>query len=134
MVNLANYYKQSLGFDNLFHDLETYWSTPDKYPYHNIIKENESSYVLELALAGFKKNELEVSVKDGYLTVKGSTETQDERSYLHKGIGARKFVKSFKIAETIEVSDSTFKDGILVIKLHNNIPEEKKEKKITIKS
>ncbi len=128
----------TLGFDRFFDDVEKLLSmdvqkTVSNFPPHNILKLDESRYVVELAVAGFSKNEIEISVEDGTLTVKGEKkEKETEVQYIHRGIGTRSFTKTLTIADTIEVKGAEFKDGILRIGLENIIPEHKKPRKIEI--
>jgi molecular chaperone IbpA len=127
-----------LGFDKLFDDVEKMLSmnvqkTVSNFPPHNILKLDETRYVVELAVAGFSKDEIDISVDEGNLVVKGvKKETNDEVQYLHKGIGTRSFTKTLAIADTIEVKGAEFKDGILRIGLENIVPESKKPRKIEI--
>jgi molecular chaperone IbpA len=130
----------TLGFERFFDDVEKLLASDvakvsTSFPPHNIIKLDESRYVVELAIAGFSKNEIEISVEDGTLTVKGEKQEKETGvQYLHKGIGTRSFTKSLTIADTVEVKGAEFKDGILRIGLENVIPEHKKPRKIEIGS
>jgi molecular chaperone IbpA len=130
----------TLGFERFFDDVEKLLASDvakvsTSFPPHNIIKLDESRYVVELAIAGFSKNEIEISVEDGTLTVKGDKQEKETGvQYLHKGIGTRSFTKSLTIADTVEVKGAEFKDGILRIGLENVIPEHKKPRKIEIGS
>ena len=87
---------------------------------------------MQLAIAGFSRAELGIEVKDGVLYIEGKKEIEDVKNYLHKGISARAFHRSFRLADTIVVNGADLSDGILTIKLENIIPEEKKPKKIEI--
>jgi molecular chaperone IbpA len=99
------------------------------------MKLDDSRYVVELAVAGFSKNEIEVSVEDGTLIIKGEkAEKESDATYLYRGIGTRSFTKTLKVAETIEVKGAEYKDGILRIGLENIIPDHKKPRKIEIGS
>lgn len=129
----------TLGFERLFDDVEKLLSmdiqkTATSFPPHNIIKLNESHYVVELAVAGFSKDEIEVTADDGTLTIKGEKVDKDmgDAVYLHRGIGTRSFTKTLKIADTVEVKGAEFKDGILRVGLENVIPDHKKPRKIEI--
>lgn len=129
----------TLGFERVFDDIERMLNmspaekTTPSFPPHNIIKLDDSRYIVELAVAGFSKNEIEVTVEDGSLTVKGERKEKDtDVQYLHRGIGTRSFTKILTIAESIEVQGAEFKDGILRIGLENIIPEHKKPRKIEI--
>jgi molecular chaperone IbpA len=130
----------TLGFERFFDDVEKLLASDvakvsSSFPPHNIIKLDESRYVVELAVAGFSKNEIEISVENGTLTVKGEKQEKESSvQYLHKGIGTRSFTKSLTIADTVEVKGAEFKDGILRIGLENVIPEHKKPRKIEIGS
>jgi molecular chaperone IbpA len=125
-----------LGFDRFFDDVEKMLDVaqkPSTFPPHNIIKLDDNQYVVEFAVAGFSKNEIEITVQDGNLTVKGEKkEKETEITYLHRGIGTRSFTKTLAIADTIEVCGAEFKDGILRIGLENIIPDHKKLRKIEI--
>jgi len=127
----------TLGFDRIFDrmtQLHHATSSQGSYPPYNIIKESEMIYVVELALAGFTESDLNVVVKDGILTIEGDSKGSTDTEYLHKGIAARAFTRTFTLAETIVVRDATFKDGVLKVKLENVIPEELKPRTIAINS
>ena len=125
----------TLGFENFIRDVETIINS-DKpitsFPPHNIIKADENKYVVELAVAGFSKDEIDIQVQENTLTIKGEKAEKPNVSYLHRGIGTRSFTKEITIAETIVVHGAEFKDGILRIGLENIIPESKKPRKIEI--
>jgi molecular chaperone IbpA len=128
----------TLGFEKFIDDVEKLLSmdvqkTTSTFPPHNIIKLDESRYVVELAVAGFAKDEIDITVEDSTLTIKGEKKEKDvDVTYLHRGIGTRAFTKQLTIADTIEVQGAEFKDGILRVGLVNVIPEHKKPKKIEI--
>ena len=128
----------TLGFERFFDDVEKLLATDitkvtQSFPPHNIIKLDETHYVVELAVAGFSKDEIEITAEDGTLTIKGEKEDKDfEVTYLHRGIGTRSFTKQLTIADTVEVRGAEFKDGILRVGLENVIPEHKKPRKIEI--
>jgi molecular chaperone IbpA len=130
----------TLGFERFFDDVEKLLASDvakvsTSFPPHNIIKLDESRYVVELAVAGFSKDEIDITVEDGSLIVKGEKKDKDtEVTYLHRGIGTRSFTKTLTVADTIEVKGAEFKDGILRIGLENIIPEHKKPRKIEIGS
>ena len=130
-------HQSTLGFDKFFDDVEKLLSMDvqksiSNFPPHNIIKVDDTRYVVELAVAGFSKDEIDISVNQGLLTVKGEKENEAEVQYLHKGIGTRSFTKTLTIADTIEVKGAEFKDGILRIGLENIVPDSKKPRKIEI--
>ena len=128
----------TLGFERFFDDVERLLASDvakvsSSFPPHNILKLDESRYVVELAIAGFSKDEIEITVEDGTLTVKGDKKEKDtDVQYLHRGIGTRSFTKTLTVADTIEVKGAEFNDGILRIGLENIIPEHKKPRKVEI--
>lgn len=131
----------TLGFERFFDEVDallrdtTTTKTQTQFPPHNIIKLDDSRYVVELAIAGFGKDEIDITVDDGRLTIKGNKANKDESiQYLHRGIGTRSFTKTLTVADTIEVRGAEFKDGILRIGLENIVPDHKKPRKIEIGS
>ena len=127
---------QTLGFENFIRDVEAILNETrpvNNFPPHNIVKLDENKYVVELAVAGFGKDEIDIQVQENTLTIKGEKkEGTPDLEYLHRGIGTRSFTKSITIADTIEVKGAEYKDGILRIGLENIIPEHKKPRKIEI--
>ena len=126
----------SVGFDEIFNTLNmaSKLNSKPNYPPYNIVKSGDD-YRIEISMAGFKVEDIDVEVKDNTLTI--SAEQTDEKKgveYIHKGISERDFYKSFALAEYVEVKDAVVLDGILVISLEKNIPEEEIPKKIAIKS
>ena len=126
----------SVGFDEIFNTLNmaSKLNSKPNYPPYNIVKSGDD-YRIEISMAGFKFEDIDVEVKDNTLTI--SAEQTDEKKgveYIHKGISERDFYKSFALAEYVEVKDAVVLDGILVISLEKNIPEEEMPKKIAIKS
>ena len=125
-----------LGFENLFEDLERIHSSArsgDNYPPHNVVKISEGVFDIEMAVAGFKEEDLRIEVKDGILHIYGCN-SQDTREYAHKGISSRKFEKSFRISEFVVIDGADLRDGILVIHLRVEVPEEKRPREIKIGS
>lgn len=121
-----------IGFDNVLNKLSSVAPGQTNYPPYNILKTDENFYQLELAIAGFSRDDLEIEVKDGTLTVSGKKENEEDNKYLHKGISTRAFRRTFTLADTIIVNGADLVDGILTIELENVIPEEKKPRKIAI--
>lgn len=122
-----------IGFDSLLNKMNSHTGTTQNYPPYNIVKTGEHDYRVELAVAGFSEEDLDVQVKDGVLTIEGSTKHDNvEETFLHRGIGSRSFKRTFTLADTIVVNDAWLDNGILNVKLENVIPEEKKPKKIEI--
>ena len=122
----------SVGFDSIFDTLQRVSVPQTNYPPYNIVKKGES-YFVELAVAGFKKDELKINLKDNYLTIEGESNSKNSNGeYLHKNIARRSFIKRFSLADNVEVEDATFEDGVLAVSLKHNIPEEQKPKEIAI--
>lgn len=123
-----------IGFDRVLNRMNAQTPGQGNYPPYNIVKVDEDNYQIQVALAGFHEDEIDVEVRDGTLNVEGEKEKiEDETEYLHRGISARSFKRSFTLSETIVVRGANFTDGILTIDLENVIPEEKKPRKIDIK-
>ena len=109
-------------------------SSATNYPPYNVIKVDEDNFVVELAVAGFGKTDIDVSTADGKLTVKGELNTEDNDSkFIHRGIAARKFTREWALGEYMEVKAAELKDGMLKIDVVRILPEEKKPKTIKIK-
>ena len=125
-----------VGFDQMFDQMERRFanSVSNNYPPHNIVKMGENEYSIQLAVTGFEKSEINVTVENNILIVKGESMTTDyaPEQYLHRGLATRDFVKEFPLAEHIEVVGAETKNGMLTIKLVRNIPESAKPKIIDI--
>ena len=130
----------SVGFDSIFDRFFDMDLTRDTgYPPYNIRKIDETQYVIEIALAGFSKEDIEVEVTEGNLTVRSKkleekTELTSEDSYVHKGIAKRSFLRSWTLSDDIVVRGADLKDGMLIINLEKVIPDEKRPRLITIGS
>ena len=105
---------------------------PIKYPPYNIKKVDEDRYVIEMAVAGFGKSEIDIELQEGLLSIRGKIDATDNTEYLYKGIAERGFKREFTLADNVEVKSSTLVNGMLKIWLEAFIPEEKKAKKIDI--
>jgi len=125
----------SVGFDSVFDRFFDMDLTRDSgYPPYNIRKINEAQYVIEIALAGFSKEDIEVEVTEGNLAIrsKEEKETDEDDSFVHKGIAKRSFLRSFTLSDDIIVKGADLKDGMLIINLEKVIPDEKKPRLIQI--
>ena len=136
-LDFPQLHRHSIGFDRLFDELTRTWSnsTGNNYPPHNVVKLDDTHFVIEVAVAGFKQDEIDVELQDGVLTVKGErtkVEEENKPEYLHKGISARNFTRTFTLAENVEVRGATVENGILAVALELVVPEEKQPKKIQI--
>lgn len=108
-------------------------ATRQTYPPYDVLKLDEDTYQVSIAVAGFTKNDIEVSVEDNTLIVKGEILEVTDGEYLHKGIASRKFTRTFALGEYMEVASAEIKDGMLHINVDRIVPEEKKPKTIKIK-
>jgi molecular chaperone IbpA len=134
MTGLQTLFPRSsfVGFDHLFNELEfTARHAQDNYPPHNIIKTSDQDYLIEMAVAGFSRDELSVEVKDRTLTVTGEHVSKG-RDFIHRGISTKKFKRTFRLSEHVQVHGADIQDGILAIELKYVIPEEMRPRKITI--
>lgn len=124
----------TIGFEPIIKKLAEMTESMPKiptYPPYNIRQVDENKYVIEMAVAGFGKQDIELELQDGKLTVKGSV-TTDDGDYLYKGIADRAFTRHFTLADTVEVKNADLINGMLKIWLERFIPEHKKPKKIPI--
>lgn len=127
----------SIGFDRMFDKLFDESSVvTTNYPPYNIVKVSDTDYAIQIAVAGFGKDDIEIETKENTLTVKSvekKEELVDDVTYLHKGISNRAFTRSFTIADDVVVKGATFENGLLSVALERIIPEEKKPRLIKIK-
>jgi len=141
LINWEPFKPFSVGFDNLFDDFDRMLSfnsaSINHYPPYNIRKINDTDYVIELAIAGFGKKDIEVKSQENTLTIKSKDKKEEvsdkDESILHRGISQRSFKRSFTVAEDVVVKGADLKDGLLSVKLERIIPDEKKPKIIDIK-
>ena len=134
----------TIGFDNVFDHFERMFeddfrglSVPN-FPPYNIVKTGTNKYDVELALAGYSKKDIDVSLEEGVLTIKSvkdaeEKEVEDNNGVLHRGIAKRYFSKAFTIADDVEVKGAELKDGLLKVSLERIVPEHKQARTITIK-
>ena len=133
----------SVGFDTFFNRLSNVDTAQTSYPPYNIRKINDLQYVVELALAGFTKDDIEVEVTEGTLTVRSVIKKDDksnndemssnnEIGFVHRGIAKRSFSRSFQLSDDIVVQSADLKDGLLIVNLERVIPDEKKPRLIPI--
>jgi len=134
----------TIGFDNVFDHFERMFdddfrtlSVPN-FPPYNIVKTGNNTYDVELALAGYSKKDIDISLEEGVLTIKSikskeEKEVEDNNGVLHQGIAKRYFSKAFTIADDVEVKAAELKDGLLKVSMERIIPEHKKARTIAIK-
>jgi len=128
----------AVGFDRVFDNLSRYVDNNVQstgFPPYNIRKEGDYNYVIEMALAGFGKKDIEVEISDGTLSVRSTKEndTDHDGSQLYRGISYRKFDRKFTLSEDIVVNGAKLENGMLMIDLERVVPEEKKPRLITVK-
>ena len=134
-IDLTPLYRSSVGFDRLGSLLNSALTTDNSvngYPPYNIQVLEENKYLITLAVAGFRQQDLDIQVEQGVLTVRGDKAKEDEQTYLHKGIANRSFERKFNLADYVEVTDAKLVNGLLEISLLREIPEAMKPKTISI--
>ena len=142
---MAAYYKSLLpstvGFDRLLSTIEDFESVMsgnklarNPYPPYNIVKESENDYTIEIAISGFKREDIEITLEKNKLLITGISVSDDskQRNYLHKGIASRNFTHVFTLNDTVIVKSADVVDGLLVVTLENIVPEQSKPRKIPI--
>lgn len=135
--DLAKFDKMFVGYDGMLKKMYDASSAVAKaipnYPPYNIAKVDDDKYVIEMAVAGFGKHNLNIEIANGTLVISGDTTSNSEDAkYLYKGIADRSFTRAFNVADTIEVKNAEMFNGMLKVWLENIIPEHKKPKKIEI--
>jgi molecular chaperone IbpA len=128
--------KALLGFDSLFNDLEGRFANQanNNYPPYNILKHSDDSYELEVAVTGFAQEEITVEIDQNQLIVKGERKRDEETDtqYIHRGLAARDFTRSWTLAEHMEVGEGRIKNGVLTIELKRVVPEALKPRVLKI--
>lgn len=128
--------KAFVGFDQIFNDFEHRFANQlaTNYPPYNIVKRSEDNYEIQVAVAGFSREEIDLTVENNELQIKGTKfEGEDTAEYLHRGLAARNFERAFTLGQYLEVESAEIQDGLLIIKLERHIPEALKPKRIEIK-
>lgn len=135
-LDLPTFNRATVGFDRLFHELEQLSGSTHTtgYPPYNIIRETDNDYVVEVAVAGFSRNEISVELGHNRLIVKGKKENNEGSpgEYVHRGLATRDFERMFTVADHIEVKEATLVDGVLRIKLERIVPAAEKTRQIEI--
>jgi molecular chaperone IbpA len=129
---LAHLSRALIGFDRIFSDAENRTQN-NNYPPFNLIKHNDINFEIELAVAGFSKAEISVEVDQDQLIIRGQKVTDDSKEYLHRGLAARDFEKSWTLADHMEVGEVELTNGILSVKITRIVPEALKPRLIAIK-
>lgn len=136
-LDLTPFYRNAIGVDRLFDRLMHQYDAAAQvgnYPPHDIVRTGEETYEIRLAVAGFTQGEIDVVFHNGELSIVGERKREDDTNveYLHKGISARKFTRSFALADHVEVKSALCQDGILTVKLERTVPESARPKSIAI--
>jgi molecular chaperone IbpA len=135
-LDIPTLHRRFIGFDQLFEELNRTFTSPNKqdnYPPHNVIRTGENLFRIEVAVAGFAEEDLDVSLEGRMLTVRGERLRDDDKTeYLHRGISGRDFERTWPLGDNIEVRGATVKNGILAIQLEHVVPEGEKPQKIAI--
>lgn len=139
-LDIPGIHKFGIGFDNIFDELMRVNAQQSNvnYPPYNIVKHNEDEFAIELAVAGFREGDINITVEKNILTIKGEQaikvykEGELEPEYVHRGISARDFTRTFTLADHVEVVGAKVENGILQIELERQVPEEQKPKTIAI--
>jgi molecular chaperone IbpA len=134
--DIPSVHKFAVGFDNVFDEILrlSAQQKDSNYPPYNIVKHSDNKFVIELAVAGFKEGDITVTVDKNTLTIEGSQSVDLDTNveYLHRGISARNFTRTFTLADHVEVVDAVVTNGIMGITLERLVPEELQPKKIEI--
>ena len=132
LITLNNFLNNAIGFESFFERFSRLPEINSGFPHYNIKKAGEDKYILEMALAGYKKGDIDVTVDDGVLTVKGKSSEEKEK-FVHRGIAKRAFMKQLQVSEYVECKGAKFEDGMLKVDLEYNPPEDKRPKTIEVK-
>ena len=132
LINLNNFLNNAIGFESFFDRFNRLPTINAGFPHYNIKKAGEDTYILEMAVAGYKKSDIDVNVKDGVLSIEGKSSDKEE-DFVHKGIAKRAFQRQLQLSEYVECTGAKLEDGMLKVDLNYNPPEDKRPKKITVK-
>ncbi len=133
--DLTPFYRNTVGVDRLFDRITSQLDAASNtnYPPYDIVKISDDRYEIRVAAAGFRQGEIDVEFHEGRLTIRGEqNEVREEVDYLHHGISNRSFIRTFTLADYVEVKSAVMQDGILIVKLEREVPESQKPKKIEI--
>jgi molecular chaperone IbpA len=122
-----------LGFNDQFVRWESNKKTTSQFPPYNVKKVDEDNYTIELAVAGYSREDLEIKVEKDTLTIKSEKEKDEKSDFLHRGIAGRNFTQHFTLGEYMVVKSASLENGLLSINIERELPEEAKPKTIKIK-
>ena len=132
LITLNNFLNNAIGFESFFERFSRLSEINSGFPHYNIKKAGEDKYILEMALAGYKKGDIDVTVDDGILRVMGKS-SEEKETFVHRGIAKRAFTKQLQLSEYVECKGAKFEDGMLKVDLEYNPPENKRPKTIEVK-
>lgn len=138
-LDIPSIHKFGIGFDSILDELMRVnaQQTNTNYPPYNIVKHSEDAFAIELAVAGFREGDINITLEKNVLTIKGEQtvsldELEKDVEYVHRGISARNFDRTFTLADYVEVLGAKAENGILTIELERQVPEEQKPKTVAI--
>lgn len=133
VLDFSPLHRSSIGFERIFGLLEAAQTQPsDNWPPFDTMKLSEDRYRISMAVAGFKHDEIDISVQENLLVIRGERKNDAEGEYLHRGIASRPFVHRFELAEHVQVTGAHLADGLLSISLKRELPEAMKPRRIHI--
>ena len=132
LINLNTFLDNAIGFESFFDRFKDLRGINAGFPHYNIKKAGEDNYILEMAVAGYKKSDINVNVTDGVLSIEGNSSDKEE-DFVHRGIAKRAFQRQLQLSEYVECKGAKLEDGMLKVELNYNPPDNKKPKKITVK-
>jgi molecular chaperone IbpA len=132
LINLNKFLTKSIGFEDIFNRFFELEDFNGGHPFYNIKRIKDDKYVLEMALAGYKKSDVKVEVTDGVISITGSINKEAD-DYVYRGISKRSFAKQLQLSEYVECTGAKLEDGMLKVDLEYNPPEDKRAKLIEVK-
>jgi len=133
-LDFTPFYRSSIGFDRMFDLLEHASHNADNWPPYNIVKIGEDAYRIVIAVAGFAEDELTITHEANMLVVNGAKSANEEVQFLHQGLAVKPFARRFELADHVIVEGAKLENGLLVISLKREIPEEMKPRRIAIQA
>tara|TARA_Y100001951_G_scaffold1860_1_gene1294 strand:+ start:275 stop:727 length:453 start_codon:yes stop_codon:yes gene_type:complete len=131
---LESIHRNTIGLEDWITRLDNAFETSNvTYPPYNLVKESDTRFRLELAIAGFKKEDVEVTTESNRLIVEAKQDESNTDEYLHRGLAARAFTRNWTLSDDVEVDEVTFTDGLLTVRLTKIVPEHQKRKVYEIK-
>ena len=129
-----NLHRTTIGFDRILdHMLRVNTiNVQQNYPPYNIIRNDETNYEIQIAISGFSEKDIDITLTDNQLVITGENTDEDTNEYLHRGIAARKFIRTFSLSDDVVVNAAKVKNGLLIVSLEHIVPDEKKPKKIPV--